>query len=155
VNILFPIMLALITGFGSPPAASDTPEIKRVAPSGGELTWLLKDEISKGHERGRKTITMMDATWCSSCKRFIASLKHPSLQSALRHVTIITLDVDAWGQRAFKDGGFAFRKIPSFFRLKASGFPDGSPISPASWSGSNPEKAAEVFRRFLDRGSTF
>jgi thiol-disulfide isomerase/thioredoxin len=148
-------MLALITGFGSPPVASDIPEIKRVSPLDGELTWLLKEEVSKGHERGRKTITMMDATWCSSCKRFIALLKNPILQNALRRVTIITLDVDAWGQRAFKDGGFAFRKIPAFFRLKPSGFPNGSPISPASWSGTNAERAAEVFRKFLARDSNF
>jgi len=121
----------------------------------GELTWLLKDEFSRSHNQSRKTIVMMDATWCSACKQFIQLAKKPVLRTALKAVTIVAVDVDEWGGSALREAGFSVKKIPSFFRIRASGYPRGKPLTPAAWPSNKPERAAEAFRKFLEDDSSF
>jgi len=148
-------MLHLISIFSlllaGAPVADDGPRVKRLNAMAGDLNFLLKIEVESATNDGRVAVAMMDAEWCGICKRFKRLLAHPRLKDVLGNVNLLAIDVDEWGHRALKDGGFGFRKIPAFFHLTAQGGPKGKPMTSRAWRDLTPKHVAESFKKFLAR----
>ena len=134
---------------------STTPKpftIVLIPPSDAALTAVLKAEIPKAKELGRKPYAYFYADWCGPCKALRKSLddQDPLMMDAFRGTYIIQLDADTWGKKP-EAKPFAVKAIPVLFELDKNGKPTGRKIDGGAWGEDIPVNMAPPLKAFFHR----
>ena len=125
--------------------------IVRLKPDDGDLATMLASESKKASALGQIPVVEFDATWCPPCQAIDQSIREENelMMNAYADTYIIKLDVDAWGWDNGKVDMFQFEAIPVYFKLDASGKPNGEVIDGGAWGEDIPENIAPVMDAFF------
>jgi hypothetical protein len=99
------------------------------APS-GEVATVVRAELAKAHEEGRRLIVYEGAPWCEPCKHFHAAAAKGELDAAFPKLTLLEFDADRDGAR-LTVAGYTSQYIP-LFALPGS---DGRALGPKEQGG--------------------
>lgn len=116
-------------------------------PTGGELNSLLKAEVKKAKEAGRKPFVEWYADWCGPCKTLRKSLDDARMIDAFDGTYIIQLNADEWDSEA--GTGFSVKSIPVFFEIDDEGKSTGRSIDGGAWRANTPANMAPPLKTFF------
>ncbi|MBI1248651.1 hypothetical protein GC197_12525 [bacterium] len=123
--------------------------IVELKPDAGELEALLKEEIQKAKESGRKPFVEFYADWCRPRRALRGSLDDPLMIKAFDGTHVVQLNVDAWGEKAIKAAGFSVDGVPVFFEIDDEGKPTGRSITSSVWDEDIPVNMAPPLKEFF------
>jgi len=117
----------------------------------GTLVPSLSEEIARqrvdASHRGDLLLVMTTRTSCTSCRNFTDQLRHPLMQTALAHVRLVRVDVDAF-EEDLSNLKFPHERLPGFFLLAPDLFPrDG--IDVEEWASDSVATVAPVLGSFV------
>lgn len=117
-------------------------------PTDGPLRTQMTRVVAEAGARNSPVLVETTASWCSPCQKFKASLEDPRVQSALEHVTLVRLDIDAWQSSELAGMHLVVNSVPWFYKMDASLTPLDK-ISSDEWGDDVPENIAPVMRDFM------
>jgi thiol-disulfide isomerase/thioredoxin len=135
-------------------AASPAPPPERpftlveLAPTQGDLTPLVAEQVERAHAQGKKPFVEFYADWCGPCAAVHRSMDDPRMIDAFRGTYIVRLNVDDWKDK-LPGTGFVPREIPVFYAVNKAGRPSGRSLLGLSWGKSIPENMAPKLAAFF------
>jgi thiol-disulfide isomerase/thioredoxin len=123
-------------------------EVIDLDPDDGPLRTQLSDVMADAADAKSPVLVQTTAKWCAPCQKFEKSLSDVRVQSALKGVTIVRVDVDDWEKRELKDLDMDMGSVPWFFKIDAK-LKRIDAISSGEWDDDVPENIAPVMRDYM------
>lgn len=128
--------------------AGEPVTVVTLAPRQGELSTLLKGEVSNAARMGKVPFVQLTAEWCGPCKALRASMGDPLMQDAFTGTHIIRIDVDEWKGK-LQPLGLHSDVIPIFFAMNSAARPAGKSIHGGAWGEDIPKNMAPPLKKFF------
>jgi hypothetical protein len=107
----------------------------------------LRNAYDKATTEHRMLVVMTSAQRCSVCREIDDSLDDAKMQTALAHVLLVRVDVNAFDEELRASGMFE-ETLPWFYKLDAGLRPTDA-ISAGEWDENTPENIAPVLGSFF------
>ncbi|MFO0762361.1 MAG: thioredoxin family protein [Byssovorax sp.] len=121
-----------------------------LAPTQGDLTPLVAEQVERAQALGRRPFVEFYADWCGPCQTLHRSMDDPRMIDAFRGTWIVRLNVDDWKDK-LPGTGFVPREIPVYYAVNAEGRPTGRSLLGTAWARAAPEGMAPRLKAFFQR----
>jgi hypothetical protein len=99
---------------------------------------------------GKTPYAYLHADWCKPCVAIAESrTTDPLMKDAFAGTFLIGVDIDHVPQQQLIDQSLPFTAIPVFYRLDATGVPDGKSIDGGAWDADTPANMAAALKPFF------
>ena len=121
------------------------------APEAGEVQEIVRQELVRAKNEGRRLIVYVGAKWCEPCQRFHDAAKAGQLDAAFPGLRLLEFDLDRDRDRLEK-AGYASRMIPLFALPRADGTGSGEQIEGSIKGAGAVDQITPRLRALLAKG---